>query len=69
MLSSDTRRACVLKSLLAGVDALPSIELTGVGFTVAGAAMAASSVSVVCSSLMLRSYKRPPPVLRDIVTA
>ena len=34
---------------------------------IAGLAMAFSSVSVVVSSLLLQRYKRPPPVLRDVV--
>jgi len=36
---------------------------------IAGGAMALSSVSVVCSSLLLRSYRPPAPVMRQVVTA
>ena len=33
----------------------------------AGGAMALSSISVVLSSLLLRNFKRPQPVLRDTI--
>ena len=57
--------ACMIP-LAAGVQFLFGVHVQ-MPPMLAGLAMAMSSVSVVCSSLLLKNFKRRPRVLRDVV--